>query len=384
MLNRPAGWIIAAIVSRLLFGCSSGAHGGAGGAGSSGGSGGGGGSNGDAPPVPDSSFVYCPKQHAGQNAMKHPVIICDEMFSTRPYVHLPADDVTGPTVTVYVGISNSSEAGVALSLTDRRGKRYVGTDAKGGLLSTASPPAPMPPGLEMPSTRGMFTVYAVTATVGDYKPSWSKTPFPAMAVAEAAPEVTIPGEVIDARSERAWEGTISAREVKDGVASWNDKKPLPLRIEFTKMTHAKNLTAWDTATVTEADGATYALAGRVTNLNDAVTDSTGKCLPAFSSLGESNSFFGATDDIVTSFRLGSMHSGGDEELVLTYPEGVGFGMSGGMGNPAVCTPINFIQTDDDPRYDSVDLHPHGLGFGNVITIHPVMGKDLGGEKCHPG
>jgi hypothetical protein len=333
-------------------------------------------------PAPDPSFTYCPTQHAGTNVLGHPVVFCDEMFGERPYIHLP-DDATGSTATLYVGLANSGPSVLALTLIDRRGKLYVGVDEGGAALSTSGTPSPMPAGLEMPSSRGMYTVYAVRGEVTTFKPSWGNTSVPAFHVTAAAPQVVLAGRTIDARNNGVWEGTVAARQLMNGKATWNADQPLPLRIEFSgTMKKNPNLTAWNNGDVTDADGESYVLSGKIVSLDTSVTDSTGTCLPAFSSLGDRNSFAGASDGTVALYRLGAMHFGGDEELVLNYPIGVGFGANG-MGDPAVTTPINFIQLKDNADYASVDIHPHGLGFGNVISIHPVLGSDAGGTTgCH--
>ena len=327
---------------------------------------------------PDSSFQYCPTQHLGTNAMNHPVMVCDTMFSTRPFIHLPADSGD----THFVGIANSGPAAIALTLTDRDDTQYVGVNGSGAALSTSGTPSPMPAGLEMPTSRGMFTVYEVVATAATFKVSWTTTKFPALDVTDAAPVVVLAGKTIDTWANRAWEGTVAGRVVTNGVASWDDTKPQAVRIEFSTLTKDANLTVWATSAVTDADGETYDLGGTITNLSHGVTDSTGACLPAFSSLGDSNAFAGASNAKVSLHRLGSMHFGGDEELVLAYPTGVGFGVNG-MGSPAVVTPINFIQTTDAADVGSISVVPHGLGYGNVITIHPVLGDAAGGASCTP-
>ena len=97
-------------------------------------------------------------------------------------------------------------------------------------------------------------------------------------------------------------------------------------------------------------------------------------MPSLASLGASSPFAGAANGDVSLVRIGGMHFPGDDEHVLTMPEGAKGWSLTAMGSFGRFLPSDFIST----KPGSGQMTPHGTPTGAGIELEAVT---AGGGAC---
>ncbi len=273
---------------------------------------------------------WCAVWHEATTADGHDVVVCDEAWPDAPHVSLPA-----------------GERLLAL------GGDQVFRDADGverGELRDAD--------AEREALRHGFALYAIETDAEG-------------AVTSYAPRLFVPERLmLEPWLSAPLEGALGARiPGDDGAATWSQEPSLPVRLE---------VAAVETAPAPElADGVVRTtLRYRVANLDQAVTAADGRCLPSLRSYGEADTFADVGEVEVVAERHPSMHSFGDDELVLAF---VLDGGSGGsmMGSSWYRGPSVVWQDPGAPGAYG------GMGHGTPGAV-PTLDLELvegGGEAC---
>jgi len=321
----------------------------------------------------------CAEQGSGSTADGEPVTVCLELHAERPFVRPPADVVAadGPS-TLYLAALNPNYS----TFVGRDGMTYAAVGADGLPLPAEGIPASLHAG----SQAYLYLLYRVTGTVGPgvSNPSTGLITDASIQIDEAVPAILIDGRAIDGAFLGPWEGTVSER-AKDSTCflttpCWDERRLVPLRVTFSTLEQIGNIA--DPGTFEpEPDGELFAMVGNVDNLTDPVLASDGKCIASLVSLGKANPFRPATNAVVKLYRVPSMHTPGDDELVLDYPaDAEGLGGANGMSPLNVLHPANLMLEADSPAWDSISIHNHGTPNFSEINLHPVSG---GGGACTP-
>ncbi|MGE5183812.1 MAG: hypothetical protein ACM31C_17200 [Acidobacteriota bacterium] len=312
----------------------------------------------------------CATQHTGTDADGDAVAFCDKLYDTMPRVKLPEDKLAAGTAksTLYAAIDLAGQAGVI----DRSGTRYTLVDASGKAVEASK----LPSALHMPSHRALYTIYKLTGVIGTYKDPYGGPDTPSLHVTSGKPIIVIGGKTIDGAylaPTYALEGTVSRRL---DASHFDSAHPVPVRITFTKLEDYANMPAWTSGTL--EDGTRFKMVGTIENWSDPVKASDGTCMTSFASLGDANTWQGATDPTVRFYRFPGMHFAADEVHVLDYPVGTA-GLSGnGMGGMSVTHPAALIQEHETDDWSTVGIHPHSAPNGHEMSLHPVIG---GGGAC---
>ncbi len=317
-----------------------------------------------------SGVRVCATQHTGTDADGDSVAFCDALFDTLPRVKLPADKLASGTKssTLYAAIDLAGQAAVI----DRSGTSYTLVDESGNALDASK----LPSALHMPSHRALYTLYKLTGVIGTYKDPYSNDETPSLHVTAGKPMIVIAGKAIDGAylaPGYAFEGTVSRRI---DASHFDSAHPVPVRISFTSLAPYANMPSWSSGTL--KDGTRFQMVGTIENWSSAVKAADGTCMPSFASLGDANTWQGATDPTVRFYRFPGMHFAADEVHVLDYPAGTA-GLSGnGMGGMTVTHPAALIQEQESDNWSTVGIHPHSAPNGHEMTLHPVTG---GGGPC---
>ena len=282
------------------------------------------------------STAVCATQHSGTSADGDAVIVCDATYQTLPFVRPPKDGAT----TFYVGISDMMEGG---RMVTRDGHAYSLADSSGKVLSfTSSTSNAVVKSIRMPSNRNLYTLYKVSGEIGTGTDPIFKTKVDVIKVTSIKPVIIISGKAIDtAQTFGAWEGTVAAR--KD-ASSFDPNKRVAVRIKFSTIDKtAAHFASWQGGASLK-DGDYYMVHGTVENLSDPVVAADGSCMPSLASLGTKSPFAGAKTGDVSLERIGGMHFAGDDEHVLTMPEGAEGWSITAMGSFGRFLPSDFIST----------------------------------------
>ena len=312
----------------------------------------------------------CSTQHAGKTSDGDAVTVCDKTYTKLPFVRPPADKTSGTTVTIYAGISDMMEGG---RFVTRDGKSYALADDKGKLVSfDATSTNAIVKALRMPSNRNLFIVYRVTGELVTAEDPVFKTKVDAIQVTAAKPAILISGKAIDtAQTFGAWEGTVAART---SDTSFDPNKRVKIRVRFDGVgTTASHFAVW-TGGKTLADGDSYTVGGTIENFSTSVRAADGTCIPSLASMGADSPFAGAASGAVSLQRIGGMHFPGDDEHVLTMPQGAKGWSLTAMGSFGRFLPADFISKQPG----SGQMTPHGTPSGAGIELHAVT---AGGGGC---
>ena len=304
----------------------------------------------------------CARQHAGTTADDEPVTVCDELFTTRPFVRLPADTRDGARLTLHAALL----LGGNYEVHDRDGTIYkvVGTDDEPVAGEDI-------PGARMPSYRFWYLTYRITGTETTWTSPYNGERQPAIRIESVAPEVLIAGEALDGQMLGAWEGSMAPRT---GDGTWELGGEVPVRVTFERLAARPNLPVLEPSGPKLADGVAFDIVGRVENRTTAVRAADGTCLASLTSRGATDPLYGATTDVITLWRLGSMHSLGDSQLVIEYPDGTHLGV--GMGDIAPVSAQGLIRTTDDDTW----LAGSHNSWQFTTSLRRVSG---GGDACTP-
>jgi hypothetical protein len=321
----------------------------------------------------------CQSQHSGTTADGDAVEICDQLFSTRPFVRPPPDQLksNGPSV-MYAAFDLNDIS--SLAAVDRNGTAYVVLDDAGSPIASLGidpPPSLSPSSLHMISNRNLFLVYRLTGTISTYNDPNTGQSSPSLHITGGAPVVLLEGKAIDTVLLGPWEGTVSKLA---SPGKWDPMSRVPIRLSFTGTSPQSNLHVWSTANAapTLPDGQVFAMTGAIDNFSQSVRASDGSCMGSLSALGANNPFPGASASNVSLYRLAGMHGPGDQVIVLIYPSGVSDLGPNGMDGLRVLAPGGLIQVSPSSLWSSMNIYPHGTPNGNNMDLRPVVG---GGGGC---
>jgi hypothetical protein len=310
------------------------------------------------------STAVCATQHGGTSADGDAVVICDQTYQTLPFVRPPKDGKE----TFYVGLGDMMEGGRMIT---RDGHAYSLADSSGKILGFTSTNA-IVKSIHMPSNRNLYTLYKVSGEIGTGTDPVFKTKVDVIKATSIKPVIIISGKAIDtAQTFGAWEGTVAAR--KD-ASSFDPNKRVAVRIKFSTLDKAASHFATWQGGASLKDGDYYTVHGTVENFSDSVVADDGSCMPSLASLGAESPFAGAKSGDVSLLRIGGMHMPGDDEHVLTMPQGAEGWSVTAMGSFGRFLPSDFIST----KAASGDMTPHGTPSGAGIELEAVT---KGGGAC---
>jgi hypothetical protein len=312
------------------------------------------------------STAVCATQHAGTSADGDGVVVCDQAYQALPFVRPPKDGKT----TFYVGISDMMEGGRMIT---RDGHAYALADSSGKVLSfTSSTTNAIVKSIHMPSNRNLYTLYKVSGEIDTGTEPIFKTKVDVIKATSIKPVIIISGKAIDtAQTFGAWEGTVAAR--KD-ASTFDPNKRVAVRIKFSTIDKtAAHFATWQGGTSLK-DGDYYTVHGTVENFSNGVVADDGSCMPSLASLGTQNPFAKAASGDVSLERIGGMHFAGDDEDVLTMPQGAEGWSLTAMGSFGRFLPADFIST----KAGSGEMTPHGTPSGAGIELSAVTN---GGGAC---
>ena len=312
------------------------------------------------------STAVCATQHTGTSADGDAVLFCDQTYQTLPFVRPPKDGKE----TFYVGIGDMMQGG---RLITRDGHAYGLTDSNGKLVSfSTGTTSALAKSIHMPSNRNLFTLYKVTGVIGTATDPTFNTTIDVIEASSIKPVIIISGKAIDTvQTFGAWEGTVAAR--KD-ASSFDPNKRVAVRISFSTIDKtAAHFATWQGGASLK-DGDYYMVHGTVENFSQGVIAADGSCMPSLASLGAQSPFAGASSGDVSLERIGGMHFPGDDEHVLTMPQGASGWSVTAMGSFGRFLPSDFIST----KAGSGDMTPHGTPSGAGISLAAVT---KGGGRC---
>lgn len=298
-----------------------------------------------------SGNAFCKSEHAG-SAGGAPVAICDELYDSPPFVHLPADATSGTSVTVHgalmpgYGLRLFTADGRELALVSSAGERIYQSDTPGAFA--------------MPDN--LFTIYAVTGASMTFENE------AAIEVKTVTPVARIPGSVQDALLLGTWEAKAATRV---GERKFDEAQPVAFRFTLSSTTPT---TIWSAYPGTDG----LEVSGQVDNFTTRVKAADGTCLPSLSSLGTRSPFANATAPTIALWRHPNMHGINDQVIVMDYPTASLDLSQNGMSGMGPFSPIGLIQ-DGGPDYASVTIYPHATPTGHQVwDLHKVSS---GGEAC---
>ena len=278
----------------------------------------------------------CAQQHGETTADGTPVIVCDGLFTSAPWIRLPPDTQS----VVYGGVE--------------QGPSFVGRDGVNIAIAGAA-------WLDRESTFGSmryaYFLYRAQVAGG--------------VVQEVTPVVRIDDRVFQRLlAGKVLEGGVSARIPDGGIFAY-DVRDLGLRI---KLDAAPAPFEFDQG----VGYPRYALFGRIENAHLRVRASDGGCLPALDSYGARDPLLSATDvgARVTLLRHPGMHAPLDDVFTLDWPEGTSGAnnMGGGLFIPAA-----ELLKPTLPSPTEASNSPHGTPWGGPSAdLTVVVG---GGQSC---
>ncbi len=320
------------------------------------------------------SSVVCASQHSGATADGDAVVVCDALYPEAPRVHLPRDrrgSTSTSTSTLYAALS-FGEGGAVATVVDRKGAEYTVVTATGEAVTPQNAARELPSELRMPSNRHFYLLYRLRGVIGTYTNPFNQQQSRALRILNAKPYALLPGALLDAQLLGTWEGTVSRRV---DASKWSLTEQVPFRVTFSSTVAIDPFWTWeDRASPRLPDGTRFEVRGRFDNLTAAVTGESGQCLPALTSYGAANPFYGATQNELALWRLTSMHVLGDYQLAIRYPAGTPLGV--GMGAVAPVHPQALISSAPPSSW--------GAGSHNAWTfLFDMRRVTAGGAGCTP-
>jgi hypothetical protein len=273
-------------------------------------------------PTPGDVGDYCAEQHTDTSNGEE-VVVCDELYSEAPFVHLPESTSTR----VFAGLQQSSFITVD---GETFGYQQAGVSA------------------DPEQDRHAVALYELTLEDGKLKNFR-----PAVLFDEAL--------FVEPFMNRAFEGTVSRW---DGQA-FSDETSLPVRVELSGESTSSDLG--------------FSATGAIANLHEGVSAADGSCMPALSGYGDEAPFAEGVDVEIVAGRAPWMHGNNDDEFVLdVIVDGTSVGTL--MAPAWYRGPIDLVRGTLAPS-DTYEGFGHGTpGAIPQFTLEPI---DEGGEPCTP-
>jgi hypothetical protein len=283
------------------------------------------GSDSDDDPTPNPApldFEYCAEQHT-ETTGGHEVVVCDELFSEAPFVHLPESTSTS----VIAGLQESAFITVA---GETFGHQQEGTRE------------------DPEQDRHAIALYELTLEGGKL---------------ESFRPVVLFDEAIfvEPFMNRAFEGTVSRRDGEE----FTDETTLPVRVELS-----------DESTDSDLG---FSATGTIANLHEGVTAADGSCMPALSGYGDEAPFAEGVSVELVAGRAPWMHGNNDDEFVFDIiVDGTSIGTL--MAPAWYRGPIDLVRDTLTPSgtYEGI-----GHGTPGAIPQLTLEQIDEGGEPCDP-
>ena len=284
----------------------------------------------------------CARQSTETTSDGKPVVVCEELFASAPWLHLPADSDTA----VYGGV-----------------KRVPAGPAFVGRATSYVVPVAAPAWFDRETAYGnlryAYFVYRAQVATG--------------VVTEVTPVVRIDDRVFQRLlAGKVLEGLASARVLDAGAdPRWAfDQRDLGIRLRLAD--------APETTSIDQLTGfPRYALLGHVENAHGGVRASDGGCLAALDSYGERNPLFSADGGVkVMILRHPGMHAALDDVFTLDWPEGTT--TSNNMGPGLFISVVDLLQPVLPSPLVATNS-PHGVPWGGPgADLSVVVG---GGQSC---
>lgn len=331
--------------------------------------------------------TFCPAEREFTTHDGDDVVLCTRLSRVRPFVRLPADDLTDPDrITMYAAMSphHWPPPDGTVFFGDRTGRRYAAVDETGEPLGFTAD-AGLPPRLRAPTYRYLFTVYRITGRLGEIEhPDFGLTE--TVTLADAVPVLVIDGCALDSALLGTWTGSASRRLLEpEGFGpfrkTFDEADPVPILVTFERaeLTWPRGLPEW-AGYGHLPDGLAYSLLGRIENFHEPAVGPDGSEYPALAELGEESPFAGATDGTVELYRHSNMHGlPFDDHWVLDYPPDTeGLSTNGMSDRLQFFDPMSLIAVSDgalegDDARATLEVLPH-IPYettGHVVRIEPV-------------
>lgn len=274
------------------------------------------------------------------------ITVCDEAFPSAPFVHLPADSSSGGVDTVYGGIG-----------TDASGFGLIG---RGVAFTSATVPSWADAEAQFGNLRYAYLLYRASVRAG--------------VVESVTPVVRIDDRVFTRLiAGMVLEGGGSPRSVdpSTGEASFAvGDTSVRMRVRFD-----------DAPADTETDQLVgfprFALVGHVVNFSSAFTAADGTCLPALTSLGAANPYFGLDGQMIL-LRYPGMHAAFDDVFTLAFDASGNVNMGEGL----YVGPSDLIQATAPTLTDGSN-GPHGTPTSGPSATLTTVDPAMGGASCTP-
>lgn len=333
-----------------------------------------------------SPSVFCEKEKTSSAIDNTEILLCEKMYSTRPFIRPPVDTV--PTsithikkdAIIYGGLHRRS--GLETSLVDRFGRSFkiifTSDERKvSGKLKNIFTK------IKFPSNRILFTLYKVSGQI-----SKTKNGFQLSNINAIEPVLLLTGDAIDSHYiGKSWEGGFYAKNQE-----FQDEFKTSIRIKTTKTSilpeGLDELAEWTTTKIKGAQ--VFSLDGYIENFNDPITSSDGKtCFEALTKSQDRNPFLNATDSNISFHRMGSIQKEGDNMLVFEYPKKSGnlapdnLPLTGVDHENRVLHVINFLQIENNSRsqWGQITIRPQSDNKKHLLKLHPIEVHDRGGQPC---
>ncbi|MEK6372534.1 MAG: hypothetical protein AABO58_07530 [Acidobacteriota bacterium] len=337
-----------------------------------------------ATPVP---FKTCVEQKQGHTSDQppDPVVICQRLFPSAPFVRLPQDRRAPDGQATINGV-------VELDIGQRPGTNYFYIQNARfydrdltlyDLIDSAGKPidetSPLMQKNHLPSNRVHFLVYEAIGKVMSPAASGANK---RLQLTGLRPVVLVDGRAIDERLLGPWEGSVSKRRSDD---QWfTDDNPAhfaKIRIQFEPPLIPYENIGVLSANPKLADGTRFKALGKIENATQPIRLSTGACAPALNSYGAANPFpdrVATSDYSIKMWRFPAMHTlwSKDFHIVLDYPKGL-YPSASAMARDHNFRLKDYIAKSTKPK-DLVFIL-HGNPINQILfTLKPVQG---GGGHC---
>ena len=293
--------------------------------------------------------------------------VCEKMFSSRPYIHMPESQL-GNDAVIYGELIK--ENAVKISIKDKTGKAYI-------LVDSSDKPYDTSETIGLQGLKQFFTVYRASGKLKKLSienPDGSEAMADVIVVSSFQPALMIEGCAIDSGFAGVWTGQVTKRVGEKNFDQF--KTSIRLHISVHALSSGKSFeditqTQTRTSPVALKDGKIFQMQASIDNWNQEIHNQDGD-FPNLLALGEANPFLGAQDGEIIIYRLSSMHFLGDAEFVIRFPKGTRGLSPEGMGSLSFLAPGNLIALQ--PKSEA-QLSQHGSPAGFALDLKPPQELD---------